>query len=152
MVERAEALLRPLMPASVDARLRRVQRIVERIERDRSILRVGDIAEREGTSPRALQLLFRDWVGVPPKWVIGHYRLQEAADRIERGTFGTLAELAQALGYFDQAHFAREFKAIVGVAPSRYARSSRSAGGEASRLSKPRSALLVGLWLAYRPA
>jgi len=35
------------------------------------------------------------------------------------------SELALSLGYSDQAHFIRDFKAIVGVSPAAYARQSR---------------------------
>lgn len=57
-----------------------------------------------------------------PKWVIQRYRLHEAAAQLTSGRPPTLAALAAALGYFDQAHFARDFKSIVGAAPSAYRR------------------------------
>jgi AraC-like DNA-binding protein len=38
-----------------------------------------------------------------------------------------LTSLAQDLGYADQAHFTRDFKAIVGRSPSDYRRSASSA-------------------------
>lgn len=36
------------------------------------------------------------------------------------------AALAQALGYFDQVHFIRDFRALVGCAPGAYARRDRA--------------------------
>ncbi|MFP3562466.1 AraC family transcriptional regulator, partial [Paraburkholderia sp. SIMBA_049] len=36
-----------------------------------------------------------------------------------------LAELAHALGYFDQAHFTRGFRKLVGKAPAEYRRDDR---------------------------
>ena len=33
----------------------------------------------------------------------------------------TMADLAAELGYADQAHFTRDFRALVGVPPSKYA-------------------------------
>jgi AraC-like DNA-binding protein len=69
---------------------------------------------------RELQRWFRDAVGVSPKWVIQRYRLHEALSALERGD-ATVAQLAAELGYADQAHFARDFKRLVGISPSRYA-------------------------------
>jgi AraC-like DNA-binding protein len=87
---------------------------------DESIDRVGELAARCGTTPRALQRLFQAYVGVPPKWVLQRRRLQAAAARLEQGA-GGLAALALDLGYFDQAHLTREFGALVGRPPARYA-------------------------------
>ncbi|MGC4115128.1 MAG: helix-turn-helix domain-containing protein [Myxococcales bacterium] len=39
---------------------------------------------------------------------------------LERGD-ASVGALAAELGYADQAHFCRDFKRVVGVAPSRYA-------------------------------
>jgi AraC-like DNA-binding protein len=38
-----------------------------------------------------------------------------------------LAALAADLGWFDQAHFSREFRATVGVTPSSYLAAARAA-------------------------
>jgi AraC-like DNA-binding protein len=48
------------------------------------------------------------------------------AERLSDGKAVNLAELALDLGYFDQAHFVKDFGAIVGVAPAEYARGVRS--------------------------
>jgi AraC-like DNA-binding protein len=59
-------------------------------------------------------------VGVSPKWIIRRYRLHEAADRLANGGAADLAELAAALGYYDQAHLTRDFTALVGKSPAEY--------------------------------
>ena len=53
--------------------------------------------------------------------MIQRYRLFEAAERLTSGEADG-AMLAQELGYFDQAHFIRDFKAMVGKPPQAYAR------------------------------
>jgi AraC-like DNA-binding protein len=57
-----------------------------------------------------------------PKWVIQRYRLHEAAERLDTAATD-LSTLAHELGYADQAHFARDFKAAVGRPPASYLRS-----------------------------
>jgi AraC-like DNA-binding protein len=81
---------------------------------------VDDLAAAAGRSPRALQRLFREYVGVTPKWVLRRLRLQEAAERMADGT-GDWAALALDLGYFDQAHFINDFRRVVGRSPAEYA-------------------------------
>lgn len=115
----AEAfLLRRLPPADPQAELAR--RIVQRIFEDPGLRRVEAVAEAAGLGVRALQRLFGEYVGVSPKWVIQRYRLHEAMARLEAGTAEDLAALAYDLGYFDQAHFNRDFKALLGRSPSSY--------------------------------
>ncbi len=62
-----------------------------------------------------------------PKWVIQRYRLHEAAEQLAAGEPVSQPGLALSLGYSDQAHFVRDFKAIVGVTPGAYARAARPA-------------------------
>jgi AraC-like DNA-binding protein len=71
---------------------------------------------------RTLQRLFSQYVGVSPKWVIKRYRLHEAADQLGAGEVVDWAKLAVDLGYFDQAHFIKDFKTIVGQTPAEYAK------------------------------
>jgi len=49
------------------------------------------------------------------------YRAYEAIDHLNEPQPLPLAALAQDLGYFDQAHFANDFKSNIGRAPSEYA-------------------------------
>jgi AraC-like DNA-binding protein len=83
--------------------------------------------ERFGIATRTLQRIFSDYVGASPKWVIQRYRLQEAAERLARDGPAGLSRLAQELGYVDQAHFIRDFRAMVGVPPAEYARGAAAA-------------------------
>ena len=126
MVARAESLLAPLVPKEIDAQLLRVTRIHDRIARDRSIVRVEAVAEIAKTSVRLVQQLLREWIGVTPKWVISRYRLHEAAARLANDASTDVAAIANELGYFDQAHFSRDFKRLVGMPPARYAAQYRS--------------------------
>ncbi len=104
-----------------------VSDLVEKVAADPALLRVEDLAERAGISPRTLQRRFAEHVGVSPKWVIRRYRLYEAAERAARGTDVRWADLAAELGYSDQAHLTREFTAALGMPPDRYATWCREA-------------------------
>jgi AraC-like DNA-binding protein len=120
MIECAEALLLRHLPEP-DPQIPILGEIVEKIAANRSIVRVDQLVGDDGLGRRALQRLFREYVGVTPKWVIQRYRLFEAAERLSAAEADG-AQLAQELGYFDQAHFIRDFKAMVGQTPHAYAR------------------------------
>jgi AraC-like DNA-binding protein len=115
-----EAFLRERRPPP-DPQLDTVAAIVRTMLDDPAVVRVDELAERHAMSPRTLQRLFRRYVGVSPKWVLQRYRLHEAAERIAEGRDGDWAATALELGYFDQAHFIRDFKALIGASPAQYA-------------------------------
>ncbi|MEM7204485.1 MAG: AraC family transcriptional regulator [Planctomycetota bacterium] len=120
LVAAAETFLLALTP-NLDDDARWARRLVEAIAADPTIVRVEDLAARDGVSVRRLQRLFREYVGVPPKWVIQRYRLHEVVQQLESGGTVHLAELAVRLHYYDQAHLTREFTKLIGVPPARYA-------------------------------
>ena len=85
----------------------------------RGPMRVEELCAHAGYSKRTLQRLFREYVGVTPKWVLQRVRLHEAADRMADGE-KDWPRLALELGYFDQAHFIKAFKAVIGLSPGDY--------------------------------
>jgi AraC-like DNA-binding protein len=124
LVRAAEDYLRAHWPP-VDAEVEQIGRIVHALLYDRTITRVDEVCARFGLTPRTLQRMFQRYVGVTPKWVLRRYRLHEAAARLAEGTSGTWAEVAVALGYFDQPHFIRDFTSAVGMPPAAYAEACR---------------------------
>lgn len=128
MVETATRFLLAHLPQP-DANVARVANIVAGIAADRSILRVDDLVSHHRLSKRALQRLFGNYVGVSPKWVINRYRLHEAIEQLAAGKPVDWAALALELGYFDQAHFIRDFRHLVGRTPGEYARNEGATAG-----------------------
>nr|WP_246315752.1 helix-turn-helix domain-containing protein [Kineococcus aurantiacus] len=96
--------------------------LVAVVDADPSIVRLEDAARRVGCSPRTLQRLARRYVGLPPAALIRRRRLQEAAERVRTDRTADLAEIAADLGYADHAHLTREFRQVLGMAPSEYRR------------------------------
>ena len=87
---------------------------------DHCLLTVAEVAERHAVTVRSLQRLFTHYVGVGPKWVLARYRLHDAVADLDAGWPGTLTDLAVRYGWYDQAHFTRDFTALVGVTPGQY--------------------------------
>ena len=120
-----EEFLRSFRPTASES-MELAGRITARIADDRNITKVEQIAGEFAITARRVQRLFREYVGVTPKWVIQRYRLIEAAGRLASEAAADFADLALDLGYADQAHFIRDFKKLVGRPPAGYARSLRS--------------------------
>jgi AraC-like DNA-binding protein len=121
MIEPVTRFLLEHLPPT-DPNVERVAGIVETIEADRSLVRVDQLPERWNMTKRSLQRLFNEYVGVTPKWVINRYRLHEALERLHAGAPVNWTDLALELGYFDQSHFIRDFRSLVGYSPVQYAR------------------------------
>ena len=118
----AEAfLLANLAPP--DPNVARASMLVSTIAGDLGITSVDRLMATAGIDKRALQRIFQKYVGIGPKWVIKRYRLHEAIAQIQDGAPVDWAALSLELGYFDQAHFGRDFRALVGQSPTEYARS-----------------------------
>jgi AraC-like DNA-binding protein len=99
----------------------RANYLVERAQSDRGIMTAEDLARAGAMSVRSLHRSFTRYVGVGPKWVIRRARVHEAAERVQQRAKIDWAALAQELGYHDQAHFIRDFKAQIGLTPAAYA-------------------------------
>jgi AraC-like DNA-binding protein len=121
MVARAERFLRERMPEQ-DEHVGLVGRIVDGIIADRGIVQVDDAVRKFLINKRTMQRLFKEYVGVSPKWVIQRSRIHEAALHVADGERHDWAKLAADLGYFDQAHFIKDFKKVIGCSPEEYAK------------------------------
>jgi AraC-like DNA-binding protein len=98
----------------------RAGEITRAVEGDRDIVFVSQLADKFRLSIRSIQDVCSRALGVSPKWLIRCFRLQDALERLHTGVDVNLSMLAQDLGYFDQAHFTRDFKHITGISPGRY--------------------------------
>jgi len=87
--------------------------------------RIGSLAEQAGYSHKHLIDQFREHVGLPPRTVARILRFQRALGLIPRDGRPDFGRVAQDAGYFDQAHFNREFKEFAGMTPRDYVRRRR---------------------------
>ena len=112
--EVAETGLAALADDRPDPRYDLLLEVVADMLADRTLLAVAEVADRHGVTVRSLQRLFTHYVGVGPKWVLARYRMHDAVADLDAGWDGTLTDLAVRYGWYDQAHFTRDFTALVG--------------------------------------
>ncbi|RAV21557.1 helix-turn-helix transcriptional regulator [Paenibacillus contaminans] len=119
MIPLVEFFIREWLPEP-DIHVDYIHTIIQCVISDRSIVKVDDIVNRFSIPMRQLQLLFRQYVGISPKWIIQRYRLHEAVEKMTNRKIPNWSKLALDLGYYDQAHFIKDFKSIVGKSPEEY--------------------------------
>jgi AraC-like DNA-binding protein len=81
---------------------------------------VGEVAEQTGRSMRHFSQIFREQVGLTPKVWCRVQRFQRAVRQLHAGADIAWAELALDCGYYDQSHFANEFRAFSGIDATSY--------------------------------
>jgi AraC-like DNA-binding protein len=121
MVDALEAYLLSMDPEP-DPTGREVTALVAEAERRTDIVRAEQLAAHAGLSLRSVQRLFTEYVGIGPKWVVQRFRILEAAAAAHSGKPTNWSDLAQELGFSDQAHLTRVFAQVVGTPPAAYQR------------------------------
>jgi len=81
---------------------------------------VRDVAGDTGWSQRRFSQVFREQVGLSPKVWCRIQRFQRAVRQLHAGADVAWAELALDCGYYDQSHFANEFRAFSGIDATTY--------------------------------
>ena len=115
--ERFDALEQFLVPRIVGAQIDpRVQSALKRIEDCGGQMRIAELARECRVSPRHLNRLMRNWVGVSPKRLARFVRFQTLLQRMEASPHNS-ARVAAELGYFDQAHLSNEVAQFAGTSP-----------------------------------
>jgi AraC-like DNA-binding protein len=92
----------------------------------RGLVRVEALASHLGVTERQLERMFLRDIGLAPKQFLRTIRFQEVLRQLQSGTPTRWADLALRLGFYDQAHFIRDFKAFTGHTPTHWATAENS--------------------------
>ena len=112
-----ERRLRRASPSRAATLAQFVQRLVWRLPH----MTVRELADQTQLGERRLHRHVVDTFGVPPKALIRLARLQLSLLHVQaaaRRTATTLASVAQASGFADPSHMARDFRQLVGQTPA----------------------------------
>ena len=101
---------------------------LEQIAASAGRVAIRELTRELGYSERHLANLFARTVGVTPKRYARILRFGHAVARLQRDPGADLAALAAACGYYDQPHFARDFRAFAGATPGEFARNGNTDG------------------------
>jgi AraC-like DNA-binding protein len=81
---------------------------------------ISEVADRVNLSPRRFIQVFSDQVGLTPKVFCRLQRFQEVLKLLHRQDKVDWLDLALSCGYFDQAHFIKDFQTFSGLNPTLY--------------------------------
>lgn len=97
-----------------------VRYALDRICRDTHLLTVADIQRKTGFSNKHFIHLFEKYVGVTPKTYLRILKFQRVLAEIEQAQKIQWSDIAYGCGYYDQAHFIKEFRHFSGLNPTAY--------------------------------
>lgn len=104
-----------------------VIKAVEEITKHEGSLSVHDLLKKLYVTERTLERKFKLYTGITPKQFSGITRLNASAKKLKKmHREDTLTDIAYESGYFDQAHFIREFKKYTGITPHQYQQEAHS--------------------------
>ncbi|WP_143307514.1 helix-turn-helix transcriptional regulator [Chitinophaga vietnamensis] len=106
-----------------------VQQLCRQLSATHEQLNLPALARSSGISERYIQQLYLSHVGISPAAFVAVIRFNKSLDRV-LSTPASLTSIAYECGYYDQAHFIKEFRKFTGITPSA-ARLSLMKHGEA---------------------
>jgi AraC-like DNA-binding protein len=83
-------------------------------------LNVNELAGQLNINRRQLERKFSSAVGLSPKQLSKFIRLQATLKMMNEKKFTSLTSLAYENGYYDQAHFIKDFKEFTGISPKQF--------------------------------
>jgi AraC-like DNA-binding protein len=89
------------------------------ISRTQGALPMNELAKRLDLSQRTLERLFRVQLGISPSEFARTIRVEHARQYLKQ-TDSNFTDIAYQLGFYDQAHFIKCFKSVVGLTPGQY--------------------------------
>ncbi|MCQ4082825.1 helix-turn-helix domain-containing protein [Streptomyces sp. RB6PN25] len=110
-----------------------VVRAWSKLARTGGALPIARLAADVGWGERQLENRFRDQIGLRPKAAARVVRLQRAMKLLDAGR--PPAQVAGVCGFYDQAHFSGEFKAMTGRTPSEF--TSERNGMDSMKAGRP---------------
>ncbi|HEY8581486.1 MAG TPA: helix-turn-helix domain-containing protein [Capillimicrobium sp.] len=86
---------------------------------------IGALTRAAGVSSTHLAQRYKELVGVTPKRLARTYRFAGTVLGLDAAGPVDWLEIAGRAGYYDQAHFVRDFRAFTGMTPTRYLEARR---------------------------
>jgi AraC-like DNA-binding protein len=93
---------------------------VEVIFQSQGQIGVVELADKMNINRRNMERKFTSLIGISPKQLARVARLQATMKMLRQKNFTNLTSLAYENGYYDQAHFIKDFKEFTGLSPKSF--------------------------------
>lgn len=94
--------------------------VLQFLSQSPELANIKSLAAKMGVSQKHLITLFSRQVGLTPKALGRIYRFQKVIAALENNKAIDWLQMSTDCGYYDQAHFIRDFYAFSGIRPSHY--------------------------------
>lgn len=121
VVAKIEELLTEQKPVP-DKKIETVDQIITFIEECNQPLGTAMLAAKFHMSERSLHYLFSEYVGAGVKWTSMRIRLIKALQKSLDTSAPHWTKIAAELNYSTQSHFINDFRRLIGLSPSQYAK------------------------------
>jgi AraC-like DNA-binding protein len=109
-------LQRLIMNRKNHQNLQLVEQMCNDVASEVNLFNIQNLSARYGFSERYIQKLFSSWVGITPQKFFAVKRFNRSLELL-RSSAEPMTSIAFACGYYDQAHFIKEFKSDTGLTP-----------------------------------
>jgi AraC-like DNA-binding protein len=92
--------------------------MVDEITKAVGIINVNELSQNAGYTPRYINRLFNNEIGIAPKTFSKIIRFQHVLMAL--GKKQPISAIAADMGYYDQSHLLKEFKQFTGISPLNY--------------------------------
>lgn len=82
-------------------------------------IKINELSNRAALSIAQFRKRFREEVGISPSQYSKIVRVKSSLDMMHRKEY-SLTDITYSMGFFDQSHFIKDFKSIIGISPKKY--------------------------------
>jgi AraC-like DNA-binding protein len=100
-------------------------RAIDILHQHNGQIKIQLLCEQLGISQKQFERKFKQAVGLMPKQVSRIFRLEKSRIIMRNFDFQSLTQVSHECHYTDQAHFIREFKALVQATPKQYVKEKK---------------------------
>jgi AraC-like DNA-binding protein len=93
---------------------------IEQLQQSPQVWTIEQLTRKVGITQKHLISLFKKYAGLSPKLFARISKFQKVIQLVEKEQKVSWTSLAYECGYYDQAHFIKEFQAFSGINPSSY--------------------------------
>lgn len=103
-----------------DFYLKVIRHAIQAIQNSPSQVNISKLSDKLGYSQKQFIHQFKKYVGITPKQFHRIVRFNEILSVVENGEILSWTRIAADFGYFDQAHFIKDFQSFSGINPKKY--------------------------------
>ena len=97
-----------------------IDSVVGKVIHSKGFIEVNDLANYAALSAPQFRKRFREEIGISPSQYCKIIRVNASLSIIKRKAYNSLTEITYNLGYYDQSHFIKDFKSVMGQSPKAF--------------------------------